>query len=342
MDDPGSIPLGSIVAFLLLLIASAYFSGTETSLASVNRIHMITESDKGNRRAARVLYILDHFEEALSTLLIGNNIVNIGCATLAVVIATRAFGTGSLVLSLTTVITTVVIYMFGESIPKIFARSCNESFAMTASGILMFLMRILKPFSAFFAWLSKLATKPFANRTAADITVTEEELHDMVKNISDDENFDEDTGKLMKSVLEFDDRTAAEIMVPWEKVEKIPAGTKTAAILDIVRNTTHSRIPVLGRDGNVKGILQIRNFLRAYSKSNGHVLLASVTDYPYFVKDTTRIDDLLSQMSNHRRNLAVVKTEGGKTVGIVTIEDILEELVGEIYDEEDIGGDSDE
>ena len=146
----------------------------------------------------------------------------------------------------------------------------------------------------------------------------------------------------MKSVLEFDDRTAAEIMVPWEKVEKIPAGTKTAAILDIVRDTTHSRIPVLGRDGNVKGILQIRNFLRAYSKSNGHVLLASVTDYPYFVKDTARIDDLLTQMSNHRRNLAVVKSESGEIVGIVTIEDILEELVGEIYDEEDVGGDSDE
>lgn len=346
-DDPGSIPLGIIVAYVLLVIGCAYFAGTETSLASVNRIHMITEADKGNKRAKRVIYILDNFERALSVLLIGNNVMNIGCATLAVIIATRVIRTGSLAVTAATVATTVIIYIFGEILPKVFARSCNEKFAMASSGLLIAFMKVLTPLAAFFEFISKLALKPFAGRSKADVTVTEDELHEMVENIAEDDeesdgDIDRETGMLMKSALEFDDRTAGEIMVPWEDVLVIPAGTKTEKILAIVKESTHSRLPVLGRDGNVKGILHIRNFLRAYIKNKGHVILASVLDYPYFASEDIRIDDLLSKMSNHRRNIAVIKSASGETKGIVTIEDILEELVGEIYDEEDVGGDSDE
>ncbi len=341
MDDPGSIPLGSIIAYILLVIGCAYFAGTETSLASVNRIHMMTEADKGNKRASRVLKILDNFEEALSVLLIGNNIMNIGCATLAVVIATRVYKTSSLAVTVATVVTTVIIYVFGEVLPKVFARSCNEKFAMYSSAVLVGLMKLLKPLSLFFTAISRLALKPFSATAQVQVTVTEDEIQDIVENISDDDDIGEDTGELMRSALEFNDKNVGEIMIPWDDVQTVSTGMKTDKILEIVKQTTHSRLPVVGRDGSIKGILQIRKFLSAYIKRNHRVILASVIDYPYFVKPDVRIDELLTEMSNHRRNLAVVKATNGRVVGIVTVEDILEELVGEIYDEEDIGGDSD-
>jgi len=336
MDDPGS----SILLYFALIFCSAFFSGAEISLASLNRIHMISMSSKGDRAAKRVLYILDNFDEALSVLLIGNNLVNIGCATLSVVIATEIWGTKAV--SLATVITTVIVFMFGEILPKCFARSCNEAFALKSSAILVFLMKILKPLSFLFTGLSRAVSAPFAKNAEPEVTMTEDELHTIVENISADDDFDEETGKLVKSALEFSNSTVDEILVPWTEVLKIQTSMKTAQILDIIKNTGHSRIPVVDRRGNIKGILQIRKFIKAYLKHGHNVVLSSVIDYPYFAKHNVSLDDLLSDMSNHKRNLALIKDDNGNVTGIVTIEDILEELVGEIYDEDDIGGDSDE
>ena len=336
MDDPGST-LGSIILYLLFVIGCGYFAGTEISLASVNKIHMMSLADKDDNRAKRVLKILDNFDEALSVLLIGNNIMNIGCATLSVVIATRIWSSSSKTVSIATIVTTAVLFIFGEMLPKCFARSCNEKFALAVSSSLIFLMRVLKPLSAFFTAISRLVTEPFSKRATPEVTMTEDELHDIVENISEEDGIDEDTGNLVKSALMFSDRTAGEIMVPWENVLKVSMGMKTAKVLEIVQNSAHSRLPVLGRDGEIRGILHIRRFLKAYMKSN-RVVLASVMDYPYYVKPDMLIGDMLKTMSNHRRNLAIVKDGKGNPLGIVTIEDILEELVGEIYDEEDIGG----
>lgn len=333
MDDS---PAGSIILFVLLMIGSAYFSGTEISLASVNRIHMMSRADKGVKSAERVLRILDNFDEALSVLLIGNNIVNIGCATLATVIATEIWGTRAVTLS--TVVTTVVIFIFGEMLPKCFARSCNERFAETVSASLLFLMKLLKPLSLFFTSVSKAVSKPFKRHTENQVTMTEDELNDIVENISEEDGFDEDTGKLVKSAMHFSDSSAADVMIPWDKVQKIHTNYKTSQILEIVKKSVHSRIPVVDRNGDIKGILQIRRFLKAYAKTKHSIILASVTDYPYFVLASSPIDEVLTDLSNHRRNLAVVKDDGGAVVGILTVEDILEELVGEIYDEDDRGG----
>ena len=148
-------------------------------------------------------------------------------------------------------------------------------------------------------------------------------------------------GKLVKSALHFSNATVDQILTPWDQVLKIQSSMKTHEILDLIKQTGHSRIPVVDRQGNVKGILQIRRFIKAFLKSGHNVVLSSVLDYPYFVKNDIVIDDLLSDLSNHKRNLAIIKGNDGKIVGIVTIEDILEELVGEIYDEDDIGGEPD-
>ena len=337
MDDS---PAGSIILFLLLIIASAYFSGTEISLASVNRIHMMSRASKGNKGAKRVLKILDNFDEALSVLLIGNNVVNIGCATLSAVIAAQIWGPAAV--SASAVITTVVIFIFGEMLPKCFARSCNERFAETASAILTVLMKVIKPLSFFFTALSSAVSKPFRKRTENQVTMTEDELNSIVENISEEDGFDEETGRLVKSAMKFSNSSAREVMVPWEQVLKISTSLKTAQILEVINGSPHSRIPVTDRDGNIKGILQIRKFLKAYIKQKHNVILASVIDYPYYVSADTPIDELLTEMSNHRCNLAVVKDNDGTVLGIITVEDIMEELVGEIYDEDDAGGDSDE
>lgn len=332
MDDS---PAGSIIVFLLLILLSAYFSGTEISLASVSKIHMMSRASKGIKGAKQVLDILDTFDEALSVLLIGNNIVNIACATLATVIAAKI---SPYAVPIATVLATIVIFIFGEMLPKSLAHSCNEKFAEAASYPLIILMKLLKPLSIFFTALSGLVSKPFKKHTENLVTMTEEELSDIVENISEEDGFDEDTGKLVKSALKFSNLNVSDILVPWDEVEKISVALKTPEILKIVKNSVHSRIPVVDRKGNIKGILQIRKFLKAYTRQNHSVILASITDYPYFVDFDEPIDEALTQMSNHRRNLAIVRGKDGEIAGIITVEDILEELVGEIYDENDVGG----
>ena len=332
MDDG---PAVSIILFVILIVLSGYFSGTEISLASVNRIHMMSKASKGKRSAKRVLWLLDNFDEALSVLLIGNNVVNIGCATLATAITLHL---GAYWVTVATIVATVVIFIFGEILPKSFARSCNEKFAEFASLPLIVLMKVLKPVSIAFTALSTFVSKPFKAKAENQVTMTEEELTDIVENISQEDGFDEERSELMKSALEFSSSTAGEVMTPWEKVEYISVALKTHEILKIVKNSIHSRIPVTDRKGNIKGVLQIRNFFKAYMKNRKNVILASIIDYPYYVDADEPIDDVLTAMSNHRRNLSFVRDNDGDVVGILTVEDILEELVGEIYDENDIGG----
>lgn len=334
MDDPGSI-----ILYFILMVCCAYFSGTEIALASVNRIHIMSMSSKGVKGSDNVLKVLDNFDEALSVLLIGNNIASISIATLSVVIATKFWGNTSV--SIATVVTTVLVFLFGEMVPKSFARSCNEKFALKSAGLLLFLMKVFKPLSFVLSGISSFASKPFKSIAEKDVTLTEDELNIIVENISKNENFDRETGELVKKALKFSNKTVREILVPWEDVLTIRSNMKTATILKIIEETGHSRIPVVDRNGEIKGILQIRKFLKTYLEKRKSIVLASVIDYPYFAKADIPLDDLLTLMSNHRRNLAFIKDTDGSVLGIVTIEDILEELVGEIYDEDDKAGEDD-
>ena len=323
-----------------MIIFCGYFAGSETALSSVNRIHILSFSDNGDKRAKKVLYLLDNFDEALSTLLIGNNIVNIACTTLAVVIIERIIKDRSAAgaASIATIVTTVLLFFLGEMLPKCYARYCNESFSKAIAPSLIFIMKVLKPLSKLFAFLARTVSSPFVMNSEPEVTVTEDELQMIVDNISEDDDFDKETHELVKSALKFSNKTAKEIMVPWKDVVKIEPGKKISDIPQIIKSTSHSRIPVMARSGGVRGVLQIRNFLRAYIKT-GRVILASVMDYPYYVKPDVNIDDLLNDLSNHRKNLAIIR-QGQNLMGVITIEDILEELVGEIYDEEEIGGDT--
>ncbi len=336
MDD-GS-PLGYLIAAAVLIVLGGWFAGVETSLASVNKIRMLSYADDGDRRAKRVLYILDHFDKALTTLLIGNNVMHLSCASLTTLYAQRTWG--SRAISAVTMVTTLLVFFFSEMIPKSFAKACSEKFALASAGPLYLLMQVLTPVSFLFTRLTSLLEKPFTGEEdeEAELTVTEDELKEIIENIDEEDEIDADTGDLVKSAMAFSETQVRDIIVPWEQVITLRTGMSRAEILAIHEENHFSRYPVLNGAGKLIGILQIRKYLRAAAGNRRRIPLASLTDRTKLVDVNMPIDDLLQTLSGSRLHLAVVLDEKGDYLGIVTVEDILEELVGEIYDESDEGG----
>lgn len=332
MDD-GS-PIGYIVLIVFLLFGGAYFAGSETALASVNRIRILSLSENGDKRAKRVQYILDHFDQALTTLLIGNNIMHIACASTATLLASKLWGVSAVTLA--TFATTFVVFLFAEMLPKRLAKMAAEPLAKLVAPSLLLLMKLFYPISLVFSALSHTLEKPFQTQETDEPTVTEGELYDMLETAANEGVIDEETTELVQSALEFSETTAADILTPWPQVVCITNTMDAEAIVARIKKNVHSRLPVVDEHGAVVGMLQIRKFLKAYLK--GSVALADVTDAPKYVSAHTNIDDLLPAMSEQRTQLAIVRSDAGETLGVVSVEDILEELVGEIYDEDDVGG----
>ena len=333
--------IGLIVFFFVLLLGGAYFAGAETSLASVNRIRIMSRADNGSKRAKRVLYILDHFDAALTTILIGNNIMHIGCASLSTLVAVR-LNWGSAGATATSLVTTLIVFLLAEMIPKTIAKACNESFALFVAPSLRLLMRILYPLNVVFTSLTNGIKRLFHVKEEEEPTVSEEELHDIIETLDEEDDIDEDTADLMQSALDFTETPVGEIYVPLSEVETVSLGMHPKEIVKIIEKTNHSRLPVVDRDGTIVGVVQIRKYLKEYLKRNGHVSLLRVMDKPYYVTVGTPIDEQLAGMSKAKTHIAIVKDNDGKVRGILTVEDILEELVGEIYDEDDVGGEINE
>ena len=328
MDD-GS-PIGFIVLIVLLILICAYFSSSETALAKVNRIRIMSLSENGDKRARRVLYILDHFDQALTTILIVNNIAQIACAASATLFASKLWGVGAV--TLVTLVTTLIIFLFAEMLPKRFAMLFSEQFALFAAGSLIFFMKALSPVAKAFSALGRFFGRPFRKQTE-EPTVTEDELYDIIETVATEGVIDEEKTELVQSALEFSDTSAHDILTPWDRVVKVSRGMNTEEILTVIKDNVHSRLPVVDEHDRPVGMLQIRKFLKAYLK--GSVQMDKLVDECRFVSASTAIDDLLPLMSAQRTQIAVVTDEAGATLGVVTVEDILEELVGEIYDEDD-------
>ena len=333
--------IGLIVFFFVLLLGGAYFAGAETSLASVNRIRIMSRADNGSKSAKRVLYILDHFDEALTTILIGNNIMHIGSASLTALVAVR-LNWGSAGATATSLVTTLLVFLLAEMIPKTIAKACNESFALFVAPSLRFLMRVLYPLNFIFTSLTNGIKKLLRVKDEEEPTVSEEELHDIIETLDEEDDIDEETADLMQSALDFTETPVGEVYVPIENVETVSLGMHPTEIVKIIEKTNHSRLPVKNREGEICGVVQIRKYLKEYLKRQGHVSLARVMDKPYYVTVGTPIDEQLAGMSKAKTHIAIVRDNDGKVLGILTVEDILEELVGEIYDEDDVGGVTDE
>ena len=320
------------VLLFFLILGGGYFAGSEIAYASVNKIRIKNYAEDGDTRAKKALYILNNFDKSISTLLVGNNLMHIGAATTATVIATRTWGQGAVAYS--TLITTLVVFLVSEMIPKNLAKSRNEDFALAVAESLYVLMKLLTPVVFFFTSISKGVSKLFKKQE--EPTVTEDELYDILETIKEEGSLEAGKSKLISSALEFADVTAQDALTARVDVVAIDIDSTCDEILQTIKEEKYSRLPVYEDNiDHIIGILNIRKFLKVYMKQGNHINLRALLDPPYFVPKTTKIDDLLQEMSRRKLHMAIVNDDYGGTLGIMTVEDILEELVGEIWDEDD-------
>ena len=338
-----SIPLW--ILFIACIVGGAYFSATESSFSAVNKIKIKALADDGNKRAKGVMYILSKFDKALTTLLLGNNVTKIAAASVFTILATEVFREklgktddflDSFAFSMIcSVMSTAIIFLFSEMIPKSFANDRSETVSLVFQSSLRFLMKILKPFSAFFGLISDFASK-LISKDEIEPSITEDELTEIIETAEEEGVVDEEQSDMLKSALEFAKTTAGEIMTMEKDIDYIRINATPEEIIEAIRNTNYSRLPVKAENSErVLGILRTRTYLIEY-KRNPRLKLRSVMKPPYRVGKDAKIDDLLTNMRQHKLQTAIVLDNDKKVVGLVTIEDILEELVGEIFDEEDV------
>lgn len=338
MPDDGRSTSLLVTIFIILVIFSAYFSCSESAFSLMNKIRVKNMADEGNKKAKRALYISNNFDKALTTLLIGNNIVNIAAASVATLLTLKFLSATELDEStksiIATVVTTAIIFMLGEMIPKSLATDRPLGVALHFSGIMTFFMKIFTPLSAFFGMITKSVTRLFKGND--EPSITEEELYDIIETAEEEGVVDEDQSELFKSAIEFSETTARDVMTMRDDILALDASMTNDQIMVTIKQSKHSRLPVYDGDiDNIIGTLPIRNFIKEYYKDPS-LNIRTLLIPPFFVKSNAKIDDLLTNMRQHKFYLAVVSGERGETLGIVTIEDFLEELVGEIWDEDDV------
>lgn len=329
MDDGSPLPW---IFIALLLFLAMYFAAAESAYSSVSRVKLKTELDRGNRSAKKAMLILDNFNKAITTILIGTNIVHAATAAIVTVMVTKRWGVS--VVALSTIITTVVVFFAGEMLPKSLAKKYSLRFALSTAGSLRAFMVIFTPLSYALTAIGQAAAK--RTRGDSEVTVTEDELYDIIETMKDEGELDPERGSLVHSALVFADVTAESIITPRVDVEAVDVLMPPEKILEFVKASKHSRFPVYeGSVDNIVGILQIRKFIKLYLRQGGELDVRSILDETHFTHQSTKIDELLSVMSRKRLNMAVITDNYGGTLGIVTVEDILEELVGDIWDEDD-------
>ena len=317
-----------IIILACLILCSAYFSATETAFSSMNRIRMKTMAEE-DKRAALALKLGENYDKLLSTILVGNNLVNIAATSLATALFVVHFGDAGVTLS--TIIMTVVVLIFGEVSPKSLAKDSPERFAMFSAPILRVLMLILTPVNAFFSAWKKMLSRLF--KTPEDPGITEEELLTLVDEAENDGGINANEGELLRSAIEFYDIDASDILIPRVDVEAVDIEDSREEVRKVFTDSSFTRLPVFRESiDNIVGILNQKDF---YDPRNEDKPLKDIMTTPMFVTPGIKTFQLFSLLQKSRAHMAVVVDEYGGTVGIVTLEDILEELVGEIWDEHD-------
>ncbi len=316
-----------------LIALSAFFSASEMSLSSINKVRLKTMAEDGDPRAQRALGMIERFDRTLSVILVGNNVVNIAAASAATVLATGMFGAGGVAIA--TAITTVVILVFGEVLPKSIAKENAESIALSLCRPLSFFIFILTPLSLLFVKLQELVSKLYGD-SANHPLVTEQELLNIIETIEEEGVLNEQRSELMQSALSFDSTTVQEILTPRVDITAVNLADPPEKTRDIILGERFSRMPVFERSlDNIIGILHTRDYLEALLKGQDPVDLSALLTKPFFVHKSHRAALLLNDFKRQRTHMAVVIDDFGGTMGIVSMEDLLEELVGEIWDEDE-------
>ena len=319
-----------IIIMAVCLLLSAYFSATETAFSSANITRLKTRAEKGNSRAALACKLLERYDKLLSTILIGNNIVNIAMASLGTVLFVRSFGDMGATLS--TVVVTVVVLIFGEISPKSIAKDCAEEWAMTAAPFLRCLIWLLMPLNALFSLWKKLLAKVF--HLDADSKMSPEELLMLVNEVQQDGSIDKDEGDLLKNAIGFSEQEAQDILIHRVDLAALPVTASKEEVADLFTQTKYSRLLIYREDiDHIIGTVHQKDFYvgcGVTDKPLGEILSPAL-----FVLENEPISLLLKKLQSAKTQVAVGVDEYGGTCGIVTMEDILEELVGEIWDEHD-------
>ena len=335
MDTSGVIQL---ISLFLLLLLSGFFSSAETALTTVNKVRIRTLCEEGNKRAKVTQKILDKYSKVLSTILIGNNIVNISASSLATTLAIKMWG--NFAVGIATGVLTILVLLFGEIIPKNLAMLNAEKISLAYSGIIYFLMQLFTPVIFIVDGLSNLIMKILHIDPNKKIsTMTESELKTYVDVSHEDGVIESEEREMIYNVFDFSDAVAKDIMIPRIDMVTVSLDTGYEDLLKVFRDSMYTRIPVYEEDkDNVIGLVNIKDFILVTDEAHFHIKdIIREAHYTYEFKKTA---DLMVEMREKTTNVAFVLNEYGSTVGMITLEDLLEEIVGEIRDEYD--GDEDE
>ena len=328
------------IAIIFLLMGSAFFSGTEIAYTSLNKLRMKDDTENMSAADRMVKYIYRHFDRALSTVLIGNNLVNIGATSLATVLAVRLVAgmdgrlTDDMASTIVTVIMTILILIFGEITPKMVAKRKNEQIARFAAYPLRILMIVFSPLVLLTTGVVNLFSLLW-RKTDEEVTITEEEFENILDDIEDEGIIDENQTDLLMSALEFTDMNAADILTHRIDVIGFEINDSIEHIVEVINETQFSRFPVYERTiDHVVGILYVKQFLKEIM-DNQNVQLQDMLLEPVYIPRTMKLNAIMNQFRRNQTHIAIVADEYGGTMGIVTMEDVLEQLVGEIWDEND-------
>ena len=320
-----------IIALVFLVACSAFFSASETAFSSLNQIRLKSRAEDGDASAARVLAMAEKYDKLLSTILIGNNIVNIAAASIGTILFTRALGAerGA---TMSTIVLTIVVLIFGEVTPKSLAKEMPETVATAVSPMLNLLMVLFTPLTWLFSQWKRLLGH-FVHSTEED-TITEGELMTMVSEAENDGELTDRESELIRSAIEFDDVEVEEILTPRVDVVAVEDNTSLDEVAQTFAESGYSRLPVYHDTiDNIIGVVHEKDFYLARLKKE--TSLEELVKPTLYTTGSTQISQLLRILREQHHHLAVVVDEYGGTEGIITLEDILEELVGEIWDEHD-------
>lgn len=309
---------------------SAYFSASETAFSALNRIKIKNLAADGNKKAKRVIYLTDRYDNLLSTILIGNNIVNIAASALATITA-NIISNSNWAVTIGTAILTVVVLIFGEIIPKSLAKESAEAFAMFSAPFMRLMMVVLTPLSVCFLGIKKIISKMFKPKEVD--SEIEEELLTFVDEAESDGDLDEEESDLIRNAIEFNETVAEDIYTPRVDIVAVELTDSHEKIEETFYRSGYSRLPVYNETlDNIVGVLNQKDFT---NPNNENASLEKIMTKPVMIVPSMKISKLLSTLQLKKSHLAVVLDEFGGTLGIVTLEDVVEELVGEIWDEHD-------
>lgn len=319
-----------ILTMIALVLMSGYFSATETAFSSLSRTRIKTLMENGDKRAKVAYSLSENYDKLISTILIGNNIVNIALASMGTVLFVKLLGDAGATIS--TVVITVVVLIFGEITPKSIAKDCPEQFAMFSAPFIKFLIWVLTPLNFLFTMWKKLISKMFKIENSSKMS--QEELLVLVDEVQQEGTIDDDEGDLLRNAIEFTELEAEDILTHRVDIEAVPINADKQEIARVFTQTQFSRLLVYDDNiDNIVGVIHLKDFYSEHGITGRKI--SDLITVPVFAQKNEKINDLLKLLQTNKSHIAVILDEYGGTFGIVTMEDILEELVGEIWDEHD-------